>query len=58
MNKIVDILTSEQKEELNDILEVIATEANIVKKDYEDNPSELSETAQLVKILGTFNVGL
>ena len=43
MNKIVDILTSEQKEELNDILEVIATEANIVKKDYEDNPSELSE---------------
>jgi hypothetical protein len=43
MNKIVDILTSEQKQELNDLLEVIATEANIVKKDYEDTPSELSE---------------
>ena len=42
MNKIVDILTSEQKQELNDILEVIATEANIVKKDYEEKEEEMA----------------
>tara|TARA_B110000977_G_C10871119_1_gene413624 strand:- start:117 stop:344 length:228 start_codon:yes stop_codon:yes gene_type:complete len=43
MSQIVDILTSEQKQELNDLLEVIATEANIVKKDYEDNPSDMTD---------------
>ena len=37
------MLTSEQKQELNDLLEVIATEANIVKKDYEDNPSDMTD---------------
>ena len=43
MSQIVDILTSEQKQELNDLLEVIATEANIVKIDYEDNPSDMTD---------------
>ena len=42
MSQIVDILTAEQKKELNDLIEVIATEADIVKKDYEDNPSDLT----------------
>ena len=42
MTEIVDIITAEQKQELNDLLEVIATEANIVKKDYEDNPSDMT----------------
>jgi hypothetical protein len=42
MSQIVDILTAEQKKELNDLIEVIATEADIVKKDYEDNPSDMT----------------
>ena len=43
MNKIVDILTAEQIEELNNIANAIQTEADIVKKDYEENPSDMSE---------------
>ena len=43
MSKIVDILTTEQQQEINDLLEVIQTEADIVKQDYEDNPSDMTE---------------
>ncbi|MBT4208918.1 hypothetical protein HOE22_11365 [Candidatus Woesearchaeota archaeon] len=43
MSKIVDILTAEQQQEINDLLEVIQTEADIVKQDYEDNPSDMTE---------------
>ena len=43
MNKIVDILTADQIKELNDIANAIQTEADIVKQDYEDNPSDMSE---------------
>ena len=43
MNKIVDILTAEQIEELNNIANAIQTEADIVKQDYKDNPSDMSE---------------
>jgi|TARA_B110000263_G_C15177006_1_gene449733 hypothetical protein len=42
MTEIVDIITAEQKQELNDLLEVIQTEADIVKKDYEENPSDMT----------------
>ena len=42
MTKIVDILTAEQQQEINDLLEVIQTEADIVKKDYEENPSDMT----------------
>ncbi len=43
MDKIIDILTAEQIEELNNIANAIQTEADIVKKDYEENPSEMTE---------------
>ena len=43
MNKIVVILTADQIKELNDIANAIQTEADIVKQDYEDNPSDMSE---------------
>ena len=43
MNKIVDILTADQIKELNDIANAIQTEADIVKQDYENNPSDMSE---------------
>lgn len=43
MNKIVDILTADQIKELNDIANAIQTEADIVKQDYEDNPSDMSK---------------
>ena len=43
MSKIVDILTAEQQQEIKDLLEVIQTEADIVKQDYEDNPSDMTE---------------
>ena len=43
MDKIIDILTAEQIEELNNIANAIQTEADIVKKDYEENPSDMSE---------------
>tara|TARA_R100001377_G_scaffold47120_4_gene27168 strand:+ start:444 stop:671 length:228 start_codon:yes stop_codon:yes gene_type:complete len=48
MSKIVDILTLEQKQELSDLIEVIATEANIVKQDYEDNPSDMTKEDTIV----------
>tara|TARA_B100000029_G_C16890870_1_gene710292 strand:- start:214 stop:501 length:288 start_codon:yes stop_codon:yes gene_type:complete len=47
-NKIIDILTSAQKKELTDLLEVIQTEADIVKKDYEDNPSNMDSGSVVV----------
>ena len=34
-------LTEKQKQTLNNILEVIQTEADIVKLDYEQNPSDM-----------------
>ena len=47
-NEIVDILTSNQRKELSDILEVEQTEADIVKKDYEDNPSNMESGSVVV----------
>ena len=41
-------LTKEQKKELNDLLEVIQTEADIVKMDYEQNPSNLDSGSVIV----------
>ena len=41
-------LTSEQKRELDNILEVIQTEADIVKLDYEQNPSNLDSGSVIV----------
>ena len=41
-------LTSEQKQELNNILEVIQAEADIVKLDYEQNPSNLDSGSVIV----------
>jgi hypothetical protein len=41
-------LTTEQKQELNNILEVIQTEADIVKMDYEQNPSNLDSGSVIV----------
>jgi|21_taG_2_1085346.scaffolds.fasta_scaffold00210_34 hypothetical protein len=48
MSKIVDILTADQVKELNDIANVLQTEADIVKKDFEENPTELSEKDVIV----------
>ena len=41
-------LTSEQKRELGNILEVIQAEADIVKLDYEQNPSNLDSGSVIV----------
>ena len=41
-------LTVEQKRELNNLLEVIQTEADIVKLDYEQNPSNLDSGSIIV----------
>ena len=41
-------LTVEQKRELNNILEVIQAEADIVKLDYEQNPSNLDSGSVIV----------
>ncbi len=41
-------LTAEQKRELNNILEVIQAEADIVKLDYEQNPSNLDSGSVIV----------
>ena len=41
-------LTSEQKKELESILKVIQTEADIVKMDYEENPSNLDSGSVIV----------
>ena len=41
-------LTTEQKQELNNILEVIQTESDIVKMDYEQNPSNLDSGSVIV----------
>jgi len=41
-------LTKKQKKELNDLLEVIQTEADIVKMDYEQNPSNLDSGSIIV----------
>jgi len=41
-------LTVEQKRELNNILEVIQAEADIVKLDYEQNPSNLDSGSIIV----------
>jgi predicted transglutaminase-like cysteine proteinase len=41
-------LTPEQKQELDNILEVIQTEADIVKMDYEQNPSNLDSGSIIV----------
>ena len=41
-------LTPEAKKELGDILEVIQTEADIVKQDYEDNPSDMDSGSIVV----------
>ncbi len=47
-NEIVDILTSRQRKELTEIIEVIQTEADIVKQDYEDNPSNMESGSIVV----------
>ena len=41
-------LTPEQKRELDNIIEVIQTEADIVKMDYEQNPSNLDSGSVVV----------
>ena len=41
-------LSPEAKKELGDILEVIQTEAGIVKQDYEDNPSDMDSGSIIV----------
>jgi len=41
-------LTPEQKQELDNIIEVIQTEADIVKMDYEQNPSNLDSGSVIV----------
>ena len=41
-------LTAEQKQELDNIFEVIQTEADIVKMDYEQNPSNLDSGSVIV----------
>ena len=41
-------LTKKQKKELNDLLEVIQTEADIVKMDYKQNPSNLDSGSVIV----------
>ena len=41
-------LSPEAKKELGDILEVIQTEADIVKQDYEDNPSDMDSGSIIV----------
>ena len=41
-------LTPKLKKELDDIIEVIQTEADIVKRDYEENPSNLDSGSVIV----------
>jgi|TARA_Y100000310_G_scaffold341559_1_gene441091 hypothetical protein len=41
-------LTPKQKRELDNIIEVIQTEADIVKMDYEQNPSNLDSGSVIV----------
>ena len=41
-------LKPEQKKELAELLKVIQTEADIVKKDYEENPSNLESGSVVV----------
>ena len=41
-------LPKEAEKELGDILEVIQTEADIVKQDYEDNPSDMDSGSIVV----------
>ena len=41
-------LPKEVEKELGDILEVIQTEADIVKQDYEDNPSDMDSGSKVV----------
>ena len=41
-------LTPEQKQELDNIIEVIQTESDIVKLDYEQNPSNLDSGSVIV----------
>ena len=41
-------LPKEVEKELGDILEVIQTEADIVKQDYEDNPSDMDSGSIVV----------
>jgi len=41
-------LTPEQKQELDNIIEVIKTESDIVKLDYEQNPSNLDSGSVIV----------
>ena len=41
-------LSNKAKKELGDILEVIQTEADIVKQDYEDNPSDMDSGSIIV----------
>jgi len=48
MKEIVDIITKKQRKELNDLLEVIQTEADIVKQDYTENPSNLDSGSIVV----------
>ena len=48
MKEIVDIITKKQRKELNNLLEVIQTEADIVKQDYTENPS--TESGSIVVV--------
>ena len=41
-------LTKAQKRELDNLIEVIQTEADIVKMDYEENPSNLDSGSVIV----------
>ena len=41
-------LSPKAEKELGDILEVIQTEADIVKQDYEDNPSDMDSGSIVV----------
>jgi|TARA_B100001996_G_scaffold374133_1_gene352380 hypothetical protein len=41
-------LTKKQQKELSELLKVIQTEADIVKTDYEDNPSNLDSGSVIV----------
>ena len=41
-------LTKKQQKELNELWKVIQSEADIVKKDYEDNPSNLDSGSVIV----------
>ena len=48
MKELINRLTSKQKKELDNLIEVIQTEADIVKQDYIENPS--TESGSIIVI--------